>query len=1136
MLQYRIIIILSIAVQLYAADIPLYSGEKDIARWSGASLDALHTKNGPSMKWDGAGKGRQLLSTNAPSDWSGVEALSFSLFTASDNGAEFMIQVISSNTNGEGDYYFYRFKPIPGWQDISMPLKKFQPTRSPVGWHKVDKIVFNSFGWGIQPKADTAVSFGAIVLTGRSSIDGLALLYTEKDIERWSGCSADTASPSDKPSFKWDDAAKGGAIASRSVPRDWSKYGELRYRFHAGPANDAEYIITIVSSNENGAGDYFLYRVKPIPGWQDITIPLTKFSRSRNPKGWHSIDRVTFNASGWDLKPRQDTAWQISGITVGGNAQMTPQLSAEDSAAMATTKKIQVALDRIEPWGGKLVFPDYPWEEIFKRAESDKNIAAILGKIVDTGKRTAGGSIITRVYALKDVLPAHLDGRAKNAGPNEETFALAMSDCNQNGFLFNNLVVAAIAARRTDNRDIDDFIIRQLTEVVEHWKPLQRPGWTAYTPTRKLGPRGDGVWLATGWGVLGIVNVLTIMGDRVPKELKAKLRVLLQEEIDRIMADYKDAVPWYVSAKAFESNQWIFPLTALAAACLYLGDEKNRDAYEFSVLGLSKTCLSQGDSGSFAEGFAYATMTTHLLFMAMFPMKLAGDARLARYPFARNFSTWYTQMHMPGRFTVNAFDCGTARYGTSVHPLYLFATLVADDKAGAWTAENLFGEFPSDWASLVYSYYAPKIPGTMKPPANFSFFSDQQILTWRTGWDINTDIGLWLRGGSHNNFHIHRDNGQVSIYNGIRPVIVESGTPGYATPGFDDIFANVKGHSILQTPGAKPRSLGNAATPIVVHRLDDSGGSATIIGTEAYTDVASWRRKVDWTAQGTVTITDKAVMKAERPAGDEWFRFHTGTGTAIDVQKIGPASYSLSWEHVSIAMSANRPFTITVIDWSNAVLTKVKCLSVRSAAAYSDLELTTALAITRVKNPASDDAIPYGTYLKNARAPAAGNAAGETIILQAEDMIQTAIGIKISDRKKNAKVCILNWDNYGDLLTKEIDVSSPGFYRIAMKYCTSKYPRRAIIIDGKVPFKEAGNIAFDSTQGPPPSDGFANNTDDWKIRIIGDGSDTGFLFYLSAGRHTLSFMQLGESLNADWIALIPEAMDAIPAAGEIDRK
>lgn len=93
--------------------------------------------------------------------------------------------------------------------------------------------------------------------------------------------------------------------------------------------------------------------------------------------------------------------------------------------------------------------------------------------------------------------------------------------------------------------------------------------------------------------------------------------------------------------------------------------------------------------------------------------------------------------------------------------------------------------------------------------------------------------------------HVHRDQGQVSVYDGNVPVLIDCGTPSYADPSTNSMFASTAGHGITQYGERQPRSIAVDA-PMTVQRLDRDGGQVSIDCTAAYLSCTSCIRRASW--------------------------------------------------------------------------------------------------------------------------------------------------------------------------------------------------------------------------------------------------------------------------------------------------
>ncbi|MBN8215155.1 MAG: heparinase II/III family protein [Spirochaetes bacterium] len=616
--------------------------------------------------------------------------------------------------------------------------------------------------------------------------------------------------------------------------------------------------------------------------------------------------------------------------------------------ASPETERIEVNLDAMPPWKGALRYVPFPWEAIL--SSPDPEIQRITQAIRSKAAEQLPDGIMHRPQCVADIHPPMvLDGRAKNAGPHETVFALANADVRLwlDYRLGARLMNLAFCARLGEDPRSQALLLDQLSVVAAEFRPLQRSGWTAYDPNRPLPAEGDGVWLATGAGILALVRILDLMGDRVPAPLRADLKRNLRQEIALIVESWEKKIPWYVKKQTYRSNQWAMPLCGLVYACLYLGDESLRPAYELGVLGLAKTLLAQGEGGSWSEGYSYAAFTLQDVLEVVHAMVRAGDPRLADLPMLRAFDSWFAQMRLTGPYLVNPYDSGHGLAGSHPWPALLLGSLITRNPQTrhavhrGWLGER----YSEDWFSLVYLHLAKDIPEAAATPTH-AFYPAQQLLVWRRAWDHENAMALWIRGGSGNDFHLHDDGGHLSLYRGPEAILVEAGTPDYSTPDFNRLYRGQKGHNILQTPGARcerfPTEMPAVAVPVRIESLGAEGGRVFIDGRQAYDDVAHWIRRIEWSASGWVILEDEARLTKTQEAGHEWFRFHTGCHEPLKPTATNDREWVVAWPSARIRILADAPIRVRSVPWPNAVLhPEIQCLLVEAVDSRDQLRLET---------------------------------------------------------------------------------------------------------------------------------------------------------------------------------------------------
>jgi hypothetical protein len=552
-----------------------------------------------------------------------------------------------------------------------------------------------------------------------------------------------------------------------------------------------------------------------------------------------------------------------------------------------------------------------------------------------------------------------LDGRFQSAGANAEVFALASADCAQANYLQGIGVEIALYAAFTED---PVFIARcvEMLNAANQWVPLQRPGWTLYDPNLQMPVGGDGVWLATNWGINGIVDMMSILGDRIPLELRQSLREQLRMEVRAVCRDWKDRRPWYVKSRAVRSNQWIEPNVGLVKACLFLEGTELLAAYNLGVENLAETLNNFGSDGAFPEGVSYAQMTLGMMFDVIESVRLAGDTRLNGSQFVQNSWQWWAQMIMPGARLVNCSDSGLG----CLPSWAITSPLSGMDAAGRASTDEralpvlkaLFSKGNSSVAGVRYQAAISNVAAMqLSDLPTFGSFPSQQLVTWRTAAEAPASAqsawALWVKGGSLTEGHVHRDQGQVSVYDGDVPVLIECGTPNYADPSMTSNYASAAGHGIMQFGERQPRTL-QVDAPLTVANLDHNGGDVSIDCTAAYVSCARCIRRVRWGTDRSVTIDDEANFHSSVPAGTEIYRFHTGSSVPVVISQ-ETTGWLVRWGGYELSIQATCPIIVEQCQWPDRVREPFmhQALKIHTVDSIETVSLTTCLRPRIVAGP-----------------------------------------------------------------------------------------------------------------------------------------------------------------------------------------
>lgn len=609
------------------------------------------------------------------------------------------------------------------------------------------------------------------------------------------------------------------------------------------------------------------------------------------------------------------------------------------------------------------------WAVLLDQAQSDPLQEAKRLKLVEQARDAVKLPVIKRAKTLAEVGQNRiwLDGRA-NALEEEikESFALAMSDFAACSTLSTELPLLAAAYRITGETVFVDRVRAQLEEVAG-WTPLQRPGWTLYTPGNRLPQDGkDGNWLATGCGVRAIADTLEIIPEGIlPDELKLKVNSLLEKEIAGVVDDWQTQRPWFVRTNNPVTNQWVLPTEGLVRACLVTGVEKHRDAYDLGVKNLLAALDAHGPQGEFEEGFGYASFTVTSLLHAAHAMAVAGDRRAIDHPFLKNFSTWLVHHFQPGRMVINCFDAGGAYDAAErVRPLLALLAVCTANPVSRWAlAFQVKG--PSEDLAGLAAGALPTVTMDAAPPL-FGYYERATRVNWRSGWDENAS-GVWVRGGHALDQHDHQDRGHVNFIVRGKPILIEAGTPAYHHPRMMTEYTPGVGHNVLQLGVAAVDGTAEAGklvclpgwqkagavAPIHVDRLDASGGSVVVNGSSGYDGVSHWYRTVDWDAS-TMLITDEVVLEESDPE-IILFRWHLGTEARVSILGDGNAYEVLISSGTRLLLESSTPVTVTQMKLPDNTLAGHgseddpknvhTCVIVQSAASVSGMNLSTMVSV-----------------------------------------------------------------------------------------------------------------------------------------------------------------------------------------------
>ena len=603
------------------------------------------------------------------------------------------------------------------------------------------------------------------------------------------------------------------------------------------------------------------------------------------------------------------------------------------------------------------------WAQVLDRIVEDKTLAPAAEDLVRAARDLCRQSVVRRVYRYEDVgrHRTELVDMALNpklGSEARETFALAMSDMGASRIVADEIPLLAAAFRLSGDPEIAGRLFEQLTEMAT-WSPLQRPGWTLFSPDNHLPPDGkDGNWLATGPGVRAIVDALDIVpAESMPEELRESLEQLLEKEVASIAEDWRVKRQWFVKYERAYCNQWVVPTEGLIRACLAVGRESHADEYELGVNNLLASLDAHGKQGEFEEGLTYAVVTVASMIHAARAMAVEGDRRALEHPYLQRFPTWAAHHFQPGETMVNAFNSGWAVRGGYWRTRPLLSALAActESRAALWTLTSLAGGPSPDPAGLATRVLLPATDADAPPL--FAAYEHATMVTWRDSWNSGGS-GVWVRGGHGLDAHDDRDRGHVNYVARGRPILIEAGTPTYGHPHIHGLYTSGAGHNLLQLgESVREEEVGNddanprgwqdpgVVAPITVHALDETGGHVSLTVDHGYDELELWQRDVRWDREA-LAVSDSVAL-ADGSQDTLLFRWHLGTSLDVSLAREAEDVWTVAWEDCVMRIEASAPVQISQKKMPDHTLDADDqdhlhtCLVVRTVEEASRFELTT---------------------------------------------------------------------------------------------------------------------------------------------------------------------------------------------------
>lgn len=109
-------------------------------------------------------------------------------------------------------------------------------------------------------------------------------------------------------SGKWTNMSRNKWLICNDFPSDWSNHKRLVFWLYSEEANFQQINVLVESNVDGAAGNYYIYKFNvDWKGWERVEIPFSKFSKSRDPKGWNHITKFMMTTMSYGAVPLDNT-------------------------------------------------------------------------------------------------------------------------------------------------------------------------------------------------------------------------------------------------------------------------------------------------------------------------------------------------------------------------------------------------------------------------------------------------------------------------------------------------------------------------------------------------------------------------------------------------------------------------------------------------------------------------------------------------------------------------------------------------------------------------------------------------------------------------------------------------------------